>query len=318
MARRFFSSVMVSLSKVFRKEIKPRPVIQQFLTLGGEALLIIAVCALLVAITAFKTLVKLPLLQTFVSAHPSIFTSLSQAVSVFPYVLLFFAVTICYRIGSGTRPRIEIAAASSCGTTLTFFAFQKLMYLFINVNKYNIIYGALSGIIVLLMEVFFFFLIFLFFAQFLFVYQFFDTLILSQLYILPQRDDTSFLASLKRLLFIRPDALLHKEVYVKTFERGEYLYKEGESGDTAYYLARGTVAISRPNNISYIERGGFFGEEACLLDKTRHESARALTEIRVLIIPQEKFFALLDRNPLVSRKALSKISRYFSDALQSK
>lgn len=201
-----------------------------------------------------------------------------------------------------------MAAAS----TFIFSVVLKIMLEFINFNAYNIIYGVLGNAIVLLLGVFMFFVIFLFFAQWLFVYQFFDTLLLCELYILPDHNEPGIFATIKRALFIRPDHLMIKNGNLVFFKQNEHIYSLNEESTDAYYLVRGTVKLQTKNHISFIERGKFFGEEACMLNGIRTEDAVACTDVDVIRIPEETFFSLLERNPKVSRKVLSLISNYFS------
>ena len=72
------------------------------------------------------------------------------------------------------------------------------------------------------------------------------------------------------------------------------------------------MLITRTNNLSYLDAGSFFGEEACLLDEVRNEDATAYTDVKLLRIPEEDFFTLLEKNPSANNKALSKISKYFA------
>lgn len=312
MARRFFVSVMNAMRRIFNKEAVYRPVISQLLSLAEEALLVIIISVIVFAVGTFRTVVKLPILEDLILRYPLIFKHLKRGVNIIPFVALFLAVSVCYRLGSATKPRIAAVFVSAASCTFAFIIFQKLMGIFININKYNIIYGVLSGVIVILMEVLGFFMIFLFFAQFLFVYQFFTTLILGELYLLPSREDTSIFATLKRLLFIKPDILLNAEENVVTFKRGDYLYRSGELSKNSYYLAQGSVLLIRPSSISYVDKGNFFGEEAFLLDGRRHEDAKAASTIKAIAIPEPLFKKLIERNPQVSKKALSQINYYFA------
>ena len=174
------------------------------------------------------------------------------------------------------------------------------------------VYGVLSSSIVLLMQVFFFFVLFMFFAEFLFVTQYLDTLIISQMYLLPAYDDTRPSSTIKRLLFIRPATLLKKGTYVMHYQKGEYIYHKGERGKNVYYIVKGSVCIQYRNSISFIDRGSFFGEEACMLDEIHYGDAIAHTSVEIIQIPEYIFFSILEKNPKVSMKALSRISTYFA------
>ena len=312
MARRFFASVMGGLNCVFGNDAKPQPIMKQVIVLAGEAILVVAIAVIAFATITLSTINRTSILDKFVNDFPIIQILTSRIVNAIPFVILFFAIAAAYKAGSRTKPKFSYCLLASAGSTLVFWLFRKLMGLFINVNKYNLVYGVLSNAIVLLMEMFFFFVIFLFFAQWLYVWQFFDTLLLSELYLLPDHDNTSILASLRRVLFIRPDALLRKNKNIISIPKGKYIYTSGEEGTDAYYLVQGTVQVYHKNHFSFIDRGKFFGEEACMFSGIRSEDALAYTDVKLVRIPEKKFFAILERNPEVSRMALSKISNYFA------
>mgnify|MGYP002623686832 CR=1 FL=1 len=316
MARRFFASIMGSLNCIFGNDAKPQPIVMQLMVLAGEAILVVATAVIVFITITLRTInhsslldrlnLDIPLLKLFFNIVTS------RIINLIPFVILFFAVTFVFKMGSRTKPRFTQCMVASAGTTAVFWFFRKLMGLFININRYNLIYGVLSNTIVLLMEMWFFFVIFLFFAQWLYVWQFFDTLLLAELYLLPEHDNTSIYASLRRILFIKPDSLLSKDTGVSTITKGSYIYKAGDKGTDAFYIVQGTVQIFHTNHFSFIDKGKFFGEEACMFSGIRNEDALAYTDVKLVKIPEEKFFNLLERNPQVSRKALSHISKYFA------
>lgn len=313
MARRFFSSVMSGLHSVFKQQMPSRPVASQILILAGEAIIVILATVLIFAVISFKTIRRNPIFQGIVQAFPTLLGSFSsQIVNTLPLFIIFVMVTICYKEESGTKPSWLLCIVASAACTFSFWVFQRLMGLFINVNRYNLLYGVLSNVIVMLLEVYFFFMMFLFFAQYVFVYQFFDILLLGELYVLPKRENTNVLASIKRILFIRPDFLLSKDVNVIRCKKGDYIYRLGDADTDAYYIARGTVQIMHKNSLSYLERGSFFGEEACILNETRNEDACAHTDVEIVRISSNTFLSLLEKNPAASRKALSQISTYYA------
>lgn len=313
MARRFFSSVLTGLQSIFKQASPSRPVFSQILIFAGEAVLVIAAASIMFIVISFKTVRRSTLFSSLVLKFPGLLGNFASFwVTILPLIGIFFMVLICYKSESGTKPSWFICIIAAFACTFSFWVFQRLMGLFINVNRYNLIYGVLSNVIVILLEVYFFFMMFLFFAQFIFVFQFFDELLLGELYVLPDRDDTHILSSIKRMLFIRPDYLLHKDVNVIHRKKGDFIYHQDDVDSDTYYIARGTVQIVRKNNISFLERGKFFGEEACVLSESRNEDAKAYTDVEIVRISGETFLSLLEKNPDASRKALSQISTYFA------
>ncbi|MFA6937019.1 MAG: YhjD/YihY/BrkB family envelope integrity protein [Treponema sp.] len=313
MARRFFSSVMNSLNSIFKTVSKPRPVFSQILIFAGEAVIVVAMASIIFVMISFKALHKTMFFETMLLRFPKLLGSFSSLiVSTVPIILIWLITMLFYKEGSGSKPTWALCAITSGGCAFCFWVFQRLMGLFINVNRYNLLYGVLSNVIVLLIEVYFFFMLFLFFAQYIFVFQFFDILLLGELYVLPDRDDTSVMSTVKRLLFIRPDYLMNKDVNVIHRKKGEYIYRSEDTDTCAYYISRGTVEIIRKNNLTFIDRGKFFGEESCILNDSRNEDAKVHTDVELVKISGDTFLALLEKNPEASRKALSQISSYYA------
>ncbi|MCR5218208.1 YhjD/YihY/BrkB family envelope integrity protein [Treponema sp.] len=313
MARRFFASIIGSLRKIFGQEQDTRPVINQFFILAGEALIVLLLASITFLVITARTITDIPGVHSFLFSHSKFWAFIIDlTLQNLPYIILFIMTVLAYRAGSRTRPSLLITTIMAASSTFILSIVLNVMQEFINFNAYNVIYGVLGNAIVLLLSVFLFFMIFLFFAQWLFVYQFFDTLLLCELYILPDHTETGIFATIKRALFIRPDHLMIKNGNLAFFKQGEHIYSINEEGHDAYYLVRGTVKLQTKNHISFIERGKFFGEEACMLNGIRTDEAIACTDADVIRIPEETFFSLLERNPKVSRKALSLISNYFS------
>ena len=312
MARRFFILLTRSMRRIFKKNYRAQKGFIFLIAFAAEALLTIAISALIFFFVASRSLIRLSILDELTLTYPELMEAFSDLMAgTLPYVLMFIGSIVVYKFLSLTKPPLVQCIFPALGCTFSFWGFRKLMRLFINVNRYNTVYGVLSNAIVLLLEVYFFFIIFLFFAQLLFVNQFFDTLVMGELYTLPGRDDIKIKSTLKRLLFLQPDSLLYNKDNVIHFKRGSYVYKRNQTGTDSYYIVRGTVRIAHKNNLSYLSRGDFFGEESGMLDEERKNDALAVTDVELVRIPLELFTSLLNRNPEIAKESLSKISSYF-------
>ena len=64
----------------------------------------------------------------------------------------------------------------------------------------------------------------MFFAQYIYVSQFFETLLLGELYLLPKKEDPAFFARIKRFLFIKPSKLINKIENVIHIKKDENIY----------------------------------------------------------------------------------------------
>lgn len=316
MARRFFSSIMAGMNSIYTRATPSKPVLNQILILAVEAIFIVVSSVLILTFTSFNSISN----TAFITRNlPFLFTKgITRSMQILPYVFIFIVILFFYKEMSIGKVSWKNSAISAAGSTFTFWVFQQLLDLFINVNKYNIVYGVLSKVVVLLMEICFFFWIFFFFAQFLFVLTYFDELLLGELYVLPNRNDTGILDSIKRLLFIRPDYMLNVPLKTLKLKKGDFVYKKDSSEDYCYYIAKGTVQLVGTNYVGILERGDFFGEEACIVGEPHNLDAIAYTDCEIIRIEGKDFRSLLEKNPLASKKALSKVSSYFSKSHKQK
>ena len=80
-----------------------------------------------------------------------------------------------------------------------------------------------------------------------------------------------------------------------TYNEGEFIFREGELGDTAFVLLDGTVQISRRDDgktipIGIVNVGGIFGEMALIDDGKRMASAQAVgVSTEALVISRRVF-----------------------------
>ncbi|MCR5622243.1 MAG: YihY/virulence factor BrkB family protein [Treponema sp.] len=308
MARRFFISLTRSLRRIFRHSDRQQKGFILVFSFATEALMTIGISVLVLLMVSFRSIVRLPILDELTLAYPDLMEAFTDLIAgTFPFILLFIGGVVVYKFMSRTSPTLVQCIFPALLCTFSFWGFRKLMKVFINVNRYNTVYGVLSNAIVLLLEVYFFFIIFLFFAQMLFVNQFFDSLVLGELYTLPGRNETKLKASFKRLLFIRPDSLLERKENILSLKKGSYVYHQGEAGDFSYYIAEGDVMLSCRNSLRYLGEGAFFGEEAYLSKHERDEDAMAISDCVLIKVPERLFLSMLKRNPSLAQESLSKI-----------
>lgn len=326
LARRFFYTVMQSVQKIFHSRAESRPLIAQLIIVAGEVLLVIITAVTTLLLTAAKSFFYgvyhggarpfwpeggeqgiFPLIGTGLAAV------LPILLNTVPYFLIWIFTALAFRFASGTKPSFKLCFFSALLCSSLFAAVQYIFSLFIDTAKYNLIYGFLGSLMVMLLEVSVFFSLFLFFAQYIYVLQFFDSLLLAELYLLPARVETSFFQRIRRMLFIRPGRFLkrgHTEepVVFQKCKAGTLIYAKGTSDTDIYYLAQGSVELIGTNKITHIEAGSFFGELSFLLNEPRNADARALTDSELLKIDAHTFTELLECSPEAVRKAIGLIS----------
>ena len=206
----------------------------------------------------------------------------------------------------------SLSAFSALLCTVAFLVAQKFMQIFININRYNIVYGVFSRLIVMLLGIYVFFMLFLYFAEFMFVVQFFDELLLGELYLLQGGNMTTMAAKIRYAIFVQPDYFFTAMPAAKVFSDGEIIYRADEIAENTYYIAQGSVKIEHGGEESVLKRGCFFGEMSAVVGKTRDNTARSFGSATVVVISKDQFINLMHRNKEVARKVFEQISVYFS------
>lgn len=310
MARKMFLSIIQSLSKIFNTVAPARPVINQLLTFAGEVFIVIIVAASFFAAFLTRQIFKLPVFERISSLSPILFSHLSNfLVNLVLYIIIFSMTVAAYKIGSGTKPKTRLCIVSALLCTVTFYIAITIISVFMNRANYNTIYGVLGNIIILLFEVYIFFNLFMVFAQMIFTVQFFHSNLLSELYLLPEKNPKNLDDILRRAIFITPSALMTQK-NMEIFNPGQEIFKNGETVDSVYYLVSGTIREERNDSVKTRSAGSFFGDLDFMIDANHRSAATAISECKVIKIPGDDFSELLDKNPKAAVKAMSKLSRY--------
>lgn len=107
---------------------------------------------------------------------------------------------------------------------------------------------------------------------------------------------------------------LSNNAKTKTYKKKELIFSEGHTPNYLYLLQRGKVKNFRSHEygkeliVSLLKEGDFFGYTA-LLDETMYaESAEAMEESTVVLIPKQDFYALLNNNHGVMKRFVKLLS----------
>jgi len=89
---------------------------------------------------------------------------------------------------------------------------------------------------------------------------------------------------------------------VLELKAGEYLMRESEESSQMFYLQSGSLAVYKvkggaEQQIGTIYSGELVGEMSFLDKQPRSASVRAISDVKVLIIPSEKFEKYFDDQP---------------------
>ncbi|MEO0035021.1 MAG: hypothetical protein RLZZ501_1044 [Pseudomonadota bacterium] len=88
----------------------------------------------------------------------------------------------------------------------------------------------------------------------------------------------------------------------RDFPRGTLIFREGDGGDTAYLVHRGTVRIfktvgGRRVTLGLVRPFQVFGELALIDDSPRMAGALADDDVTVLVLPRATIQAMIDQAP---------------------
>jgi CRP-like cAMP-binding protein len=107
------------------------------------------------------------------------------------------------------------------------------------------------------------------------------------------------------------DALRAKAI-LKTFKKGELIFREGDPGDSFYLVRNGFGKVSRQKGgeefvINYLKGGTYFGEMAIIGNEPRTAGVMAVTRMEVVQFRREDFLEILERYPGVAAKVRREI-----------
>lgn len=196
---------------------------------------------------------------------------------VIPYVMVVFLVTTVYQIVPTAKIRFRVAlAGSAVFAFLLEIAKQFFTWYMTNYTRYDVIFGSLETVVILVIWVFYIALIFLFCAEVMSSYERRDVLLLESALLKPHRSGSQV------------DERLYKR-FGRTYPRDSIIFREGDMGREMFYILSGRVGMERVDSsvkkmIAEMGPGQYFGEMAALIDIRRSATARALEDSRLAVI----------------------------------
>ena len=314
MARKLFNSIIIALNKIFRSVSRRKSWFNQILTFIIEFSITLIIAVVIIAAFVFSQILSLPFFQTILEYFPLLQKQSSSNLGTFVlYFILFISTVIAYRIIPGTKPLLRRCIFYAALSTASFFIVSYFLNLFMNVTNYNAVYGTISSLVVLMMKVYMFFIIFLFCAQMIYVSQFFDTLLRSEIYLLPPFSSKSAGDYLRLFLFINPSEIQTPQNTVH-LEIGQTLYNRNDKVTKVYYLKSGAISEASDKGFTLRSQGCFLGDVQCILNQTYQTDTQALAECELISFTSEEFMQIIEKSHHAARKAISKISEYTATA----
>ena len=302
-ARLFILTVQRGLRVVWGVSPLEKPIRDNLLTFALEFAALLFVIATLGAGEAFSFFLEYlaPLAGSSVSA-------LSRLVMrLMPVVVLFAYAFFTYRFIPPKGPRARIAAMAAFVAILTYHFFAAFLSWAIDRTHYDLVYGVLGGLVVVLLKVWLFFMVYFHCAELAFILEGYDSLLFAR-FLRTNRTE----GKAGKGLFGRPERLIAR--YGRRFEAGNLIFRKGDPGEEAFFLLSGEVGVwldegKGLSRVSTIRPGELFGEIAHLIDEARTATLVAASPCEVVVLPPAIFDRLLDSDPLVARKVIDLLSR---------
>ena len=224
---------------------------------------------------------------------------------LFQYVLPYGVTVVFFTIVYKATPAAKVSWGGAFFGSLLFSALMELAKHFFawyvaNYTRYNVIFGSLEAVVVLVIWVFYVALILLFCAELIASYQRRDILLLEKALLKPGEAT----ASMDERLFRK---------FGRMYPKGTYVFREGDTGKDMYYILRGRVLVEKKAGqiskvLSDMGPGEYFGEMATLIDAPRTASAETMADSLLAVIDSETFHRMLRESDAVSLSMLQEFS----------
>lgn len=224
--------------------------------------------------------------------------------ALFGFAMVWMLLFTAYWRLPRQHPRARVAAVFALLATVNLALLLVLFGAFFKLENYNSLYGAVGGVVFVLIGAFFAFLLLYLWAQALYAYGKADITALEKLFLGGSGEGASKLEG-----FVFGDAHRLLEKYGQVHPPGHILIEEGDDSRTAYFLYAGTAVVykntdSGRRHLGALNEGQLFGEMAYLLSEKRTASVVAETEITVLALPPQIMEELMRHSAPLSRRII--------------
>lgn len=201
-------------------------------------------------------------------------------------------------------PRARVAALFALIATISLVLLLIAFSAFFKLDSYNSLYGALGGVVFVLIGAYFACLVFYLWAQALYAYGKVDVAALEKLFM-----GSGGLGATRLEDYVFNDANRLLTKYGQTIAAGAMLIKEGDDTRTAYFLYAGQAGVykekdGKQRKLGQLNEGQLFGEMAYLLSEKRTASVVAETAITVLALPPDTLEELMRYSAPLSRRII--------------
>ena len=315
-------SIQRGLRNIFPSAIKKTALKNTIITLIIEVSVIIFV---LVIIISSRTAMRFyPLFDFLPRGMVVRFVTSHFGGQVFSINLLGLASFSVYIMVPAVPPKKYSAFIGALFCTLAYFFTVLVLGIIINRARYNFLYGTFGNLIIILVNVYFFFTFFFIGAQLAFVTDYYDALLFSSLRKTRKKEaekrKTGFTNKLRPYYllckFFNP-AKSNLSKYLRCYKKDEIIFSQRETAgfkDDVYYILEGEIEIliSSTDGSSFsgnLKTDSFFELMGNMLFKDRNVIVTAKTSVVVIVLPFELFNEILKYDTTIDRVLVDHISR---------
>jgi CRP/FNR family cyclic AMP-dependent transcriptional regulator len=103
---------------------------------------------------------------------------------------------------------------------------------------------------------------------------------------------------------------------LRSYQKGEILFREGEAGDFICFVCSGQIEIKKETKfkgkqviLAQISKGSFVGELSIIDGRPRFATAVAAADSQILILRRSDFQSLIENHPVIGSKLLRELAR---------
>lgn len=302
-ARLFIVTIQRGVRLIYSASGRNTAVKENVLTFTVELVCLVAVVVILAASQGLRMLIESGTNPRF-QAIPGL---LNTALSAAPVGILLLFVFFTYLVIPAARPRPGTALMAAAASVAAYVCFAGLLQLFVDIARYELLYGVFGRLIILLINVYTFFTLYFYGCELAYVHDHFDALLFARYYRVSRMPAVG---RFENALFMEPARLLR--AYARAYPAGSLVFEAGELGRTVYFVYDGEIGIylgpkGARRHMSSLGPGEVFGEMAHIIDEPRTATAQAVRDSILLELPPDVFDLFL--------RADSEAMRHLADSL---
>ena len=231
---------------------------------------------------------------------------------IFPYLVSVLFFTVVYRVTPTKKVSlISALIGSAIFSALMEIAKQFFTWYVASYTRYNVIFGSLEAVVILVIWAFYVALILLFCAELISSYQRRDMILLEKAILNPRGGRMQI------------DERLFRK-FGRLYGPNEYVFREGDISQSIFYILSGCVRMEKSAGqvkkvLAEMGPGEYFGEMAALIQAPRTASALSVEESHIAVIDGDTLRSLLRDSDDVSLFMLKEFSnriRHTNEALE--